>query len=234
MESVSETKSRVLPSVKLGRERDRRIHELIDDTGPYTREQIQLLLFPNHTGPQKCGQRLKKLCDRGKVKRLKFGDTGQYIYFTGAWTNKKEHAILVNWVYTSLVSQKKNWDKVQTFHREYMCTWGNEKLMADALIVIENKTQKTLKPVFLEADQDPNKFEKVLRYTEYYLSKEWTSQWWAQKDKDEVFQFPRILIVTSRPDRTKRAVARDNIHNLRISVGTIDEVREDIYKLIRD
>lgn len=223
---------KVLPSVKLGRERDAKIVDLIRESGPYNREQIQALLFPNHTGPQKCSQRLGKLVQRGKIKRLKFNDSGQYVYYADKWSQKSEHTLMVNWVYVALVQQKKSWFKLQAFTREYHCRWDGGELLADALIVLKNTQTGTLKAVLVEVDRDPNRFDKIPRYTEYYRSNAWVPLWWAQKDGEGYHTFPRLLVVTERKERVLRAIERDNAEGLRVAVATLEEVKKDLYRLL--
>lgn len=227
----------VLPSVKLGRERDAKIVDLIRESGPYNREQIQALLFPNHTGPQKCSQRLGKLVQRGRIKRLKFGDSGQYVYYADKWTQKSEHTLMVNWVYVALMTQRKSWFKVQAFVREYHCRWDGGEFWADALIVLTNTQTGALKTALVEVDRDPNRFSKVPRYAEYYCSNAWCGLWWAKKDAEGYHPFPRLLVVTERRERVLAAVERDNVgvdgkNKLRVTVAGLDEARGDLYRLL--
>jgi hypothetical protein len=218
-----------LASVKLGKQRDKQIQELIETSGPFCRDQVQQLIFPRHKGTQKCNQRLNRLFSLGKVKRIRYGSSEQYIYYTGRWNQKAEHALMVNWIYVSLLAQMKSWFKLKTFSREYTCQWDDNRLVADALLVLENVAQKTLRPVFVECDRDVNAFDKVQRYTEYYQSKAWCGLWWAKKDSEGVYTFPRVLVVTERPGRVSDAIKKDNTEGLRFSVATVEQIKKDIY-----
>ena len=218
-----------IPSVQIGRERDKKIIELISEHGPFTRDQVQQLVFPAHKWPQKCSQRLNKLAKAGKIKRLRFEDVGQFVYYAGKWTHKSEHQLMVNDVYVSLITQKKSWFKLQALQREYRCQWDSGELWADALVVLINTAKDTLKPVFAEVDRATNPFNKVEIYTQYYLSRAWCGSWWAKKDTEGAYTFPRVLVVTDRPERVRRAIEKDNAEGLRFTVATVEQIKKDIY-----
>lgn len=72
-------------------------------------------------------------------------------------------------------------------------------------------------------------FTEVERYTEYYLSRAWTGQFWAKKDAEGYHAFPRILVVSERPVRVQRAIEKRNKEGLRFTVATLEQVKKDIY-----
>lgn len=223
----------VIPAVQLGRERDNKIVQLISEAGPFTRDQIQQLVFPSHKWPQKCRERLNKLVQRKRIKRIHFGNEHGYVYYTGAWNQKSEHALMVNWVYTSLLVQMKSWFKLHAFVREYPMKYGKSKLIADAFIVLKNTETGKFKIVFVEADKDLSRgFDKVKPYTDLFNSNAWVSQWWAKPDAEGVYQFPKVLVVTTRPQAVKKVIEKQNKKGLRFSICTIVEVKNEVFRYL--
>jgi hypothetical protein len=219
--------------VRLGMERDKKIVQLISESGPYTRDQIHALFFADHKTPAKAVQRLTKLYKDKKLKRARTGLDEQYAYFTGRRNQKMEHAVLVNWVYVSLVTQRKSWFKIQAFVREYFQEWGEKnRLVSDALLVLKNTAKEVLQPYFVEVDRadSNNQFDKVKLYSSYFLSKAWTQQWWAKKNEEGKYRFPKVVVLTDRPEVVSETIKKCNKEKLRFKVVTLEQVRKDIYR----
>lgn len=224
-----------VPTVAFGKTRDSKIVELIAEHGPFYRDQVQLLIFPTHKWPQKCSQRLNKLTKTGTIKRVRFDKDGQYVYFCGKWTDKSEHKLMCNWVYTTMVAQKKSWYKIQTFQRENNRKWKDGELQADAFVVLVNTAAGTLKPLFIECDRATNPFNKIPKYLSYKSSNEWVNEWWSKKDAEGYYNFPKILVVSDKPERVKRAIEKDDPlwhdkdKRLKVNVVTLDQIKQDVY-----
>jgi len=130
--------------------------------------------------------------------------------------------------------QLKSWFRLHVFKREYFCQWDNGHLLADALVVLDNKVKKRLHPFFVEIDRGTsnNRFDKVERYSDYYKSKAWVQKWWAQPDPEGRYRFPRVLVVTDRPEAVQKIIDRDNEAGIRVAVVTLPDVNNDIYRCI--
>lgn len=229
--------------VKLGRERDLAIETLIAESGPYNREQIQQLFFPDHVGPQKCSERLRKLYKAKKIKRIKL-DTNQYIYYVGDWKTKEQHKLMVNWAYVALKTQKHKFWRMIRFKREWYFSWdgGKKKGWADALVLLESIQTKQISPVLIEVDRGTsnNKFEKVDIYTEYFKSKAWWDLKFIKPDSKKQYHFPRILVITDRPKLVSKIIDKDNKVivkgqelKLRFRVATIEQIKDDFFAALQ-
>jgi len=229
----------------IGKNRDAAILELVEKCKFISREQVQQLIFPGQEYRQKCCQRLQKLHQAKKIKRHRADVAAPYVYFPAGvtWNQKTEHYLTLNWVYVALVRQIKSWFRLHVFKREYYCSWGDQgggqrddqqvgnRLLADALAVLDNTVKKRLHPVFVEIDRGTsnNRFDKVERYTAYYHSKAWVKQWWAQPDQEGRYRFPRVLIVTDRPMQISKIIERENKAGIRFATATLDEVQRNVY-----
>jgi len=233
---------------QVGKNRDTAIIQLIDECKFISREQVQELLFPGQEYRQKCCQRLQKLHKAKKIKRRRVDVVTPYVYFPPGvtWNQKAEHTITLNWVYIALVRQIKSWFRLHVFKREYFCQWGDQdssqrdgqqdsnRLLADALVVLDNTIKKRLHPVFVEIDRGTsnNRFDKVERYSDYYYSKAWVKQWWAQKDDEGRYRFPKVLVISDRAEQVNRIIEKENKAGIRFAVATLADVAKDVYRFV--
>jgi hypothetical protein len=201
--------------------RDALVLEEINEGRFWLREQLQELYFGRTQGPQKAQERLRKLHAGKLIKRKRVGSQGGYIYYTEKWSEKYNHWLVINWVKVALVSQCKSWQKVAVFKREYV--YGD--LRADAFICVDNTATKKRTVYFLEADNATHPFvDKYIKVAER-LELSLDPPWWYQSG------FPKVLVVTTRPDRVKEVVAGSPV---RYCVATLDEIRKDIYCCLGD
>jgi hypothetical protein len=216
----------------LGKNRDQSIIELVNECKFISRDQVQALVF-GHKYRQKCCERLTKLHKAKQLKRKRVNVTAPYVYFPteASWNQKYEHCLILNWVYIAMKQQMKSWFVWHVFKREYYCEWEAAHLLADALVVLKNTVRKRLHPVFVEIDRGTsnNKFDKVGLYTDYYRSKAWVHQWWAQPDEQGRYRFPKVLVVTDRAEQVSKIIERDNAAGIRFSVATLEDVQRDVY-----
>ncbi|KJS76099.1 MAG: hypothetical protein JL56_06070 [Desulfotomaculum sp. BICA1-6] len=219
----------------VGKERDAAILDLIQRCKYISRDQVQAMLF-GHAYRQKCCERLTKLYRAGKVSRKRVEASRPFIYFPAGvrWNQKVEHYLTLNWVYISLKKQIKSWFKLHVFDREHFCKWDDGHLLADALVVLKNTAIKKLHPVFVEIDrgQSNNRFDKVLKYTDYYRSKAWVHEWWAQPDQESRYRFPKVLVVTDRSELVQKVIDRENGAGIRFIVLPEVDIMKDIYSFI--
>ena len=223
-----------------GKSRDAAILRAVEQCKFISRDQVQALVF-GHSYRQKCCDRLLRLYKSKRLKRKRVDVAESFVYFLPGekWNQKAEHYLAVNWVYISLLKQIKSWFKLQAFTREYTATWGERRLVADALVVLANKTTKELKPLFVELDRGTsnNEFDKVALYSGLYDSKAWVASWWSRPNADGRHRFPKVLVVTDRKEKVQEAIDRDNAARdkaarVRFSVATLEDVRKDVYRFI--
>lgn len=199
--------------------RDALVLEEINEGRFWLREQLQGLFFARTQGPQKTQERLRKLHAGKLIKRKRVGSQGGYIYYTEKWSEKYNHWLVVNWVKVALVSQCKSWQKVAVFRREYVY----QDLRVDALICVDNTATKKRSSYFLEADNATHpfvdKYAKIVDKLELSLDPPW---WWDGG-------FPKVLVVTTRPDRVREVVAGSPV---RYCVATLEEVKGDVWKCL--
>ncbi len=220
----------------IGKNRDAAILELVEKCKFISREQVQAMLFPGQEYRQKCCQRLQKLYQAKKLKRKRTDVAAPYVYYPPGvtWNQKAEHYLIVNWIYVALVQQIKWWFKLHLFKREYFCQWDTDRLLADTLVVLNNTERKCLHPAFVEVDRadSNNKFDKVPKYTDFYKSKAWVKLWWAQPDPEGRYRFPKVLVVTDRPNQIDKILEKENTAKIRFEVVTLESVKKDIYYFI--
>lgn len=198
-----------------GAQRDQRILELLERARYMTAEQIRRVVFADVRHPQKCQERLLKLVRRGQLKRQRRFRGDRYVYYLDKWSSRAEHYVGLNWVRAHYA------EHIHAWVYEYYCEWPDGALQADALMVLKGPR---LSPVFVEMDRGSNPFDKVPKYTAYYRSAAWVSQWWAEASKDgEEYRFPGILVATTRPEPVRRQIEAENDAKLRFRVVSLEQ-----------
>lgn len=206
-----------------GYRRDRAIVELLESCGALDTDQIHLLLFQD-VSKRVTQRRLKTLREKKLVKadRLTVGEPS--FYYLGKRPGQVDHTLALNWVYTWTIRNLRSWEKLHSFSREI----DYKILRSDGFIAIQNLVASTWDFSFIEMDiaESGNAFDKVEKYTALYDTDGYYGSWWqplAQK-------FPRIILVTTNIKRyhlIKEKVRVHNIRNLRFSVYTLDQVKEE-------
>lgn len=229
---TTEKKTGVRSNRELGRKRDGETVAAVEAVGSLAREQVQMLLFGSgKMARKKCQERLKVLTDRKKLKRGRCDVTDSYIY----WLDKKpghiEHRILLNWVYIAARAQGFT---VKAYITEYYT--GEQSVQPDALLVLADGSRYI--PLFIEMQRVCNNsiFDKVPKYTDYFLSELWMEKEWPEKTENGRKRFNRILVVTDGGEKEKAKLEQTiNDHNkkgLRFIVAALDEVIKDLRRII--
>ncbi len=205
---------------KKGCQRDRDILALVESYGALNTDQIKLLLFPN-VSERVCRRRLKALYDKKFIRRERFSISEPFYYYLGKRPGQIDHLLAVNWAYTWFRLRLADWEKIHSFEREI----DYKILRTDGLVAIWNTVQKTFGFWFIELDraESGNRFDKVSKYTSYYLSEAYLGTWWAKLAQ----RFPGILVVTTgSKQRIEDKITQENTSNLRFKVFTLEEIKE--------
>lgn len=199
--------------------RDEKIVRLVSQGKAFNRNQIEKLFFNQKDSTRKCQLRLKKITESGKLNKIIRSPHEPAIYYYGKKPLNIDHVLLVNEVYTSIMSQKKSFYKIN-FYWEYPIM---DKLRADAMIDIYDLMSKRRHVIFLEVERyADHRFVKNKNY-ETVAQMGWSNEEWAIKEKDRIL-FPAILIVTE----TKITIKSE----LDFFVVPISSIKSDIYSII--
>jgi hypothetical protein len=220
----------MLNSRQIGFQRARAIRESIDQFGALVIEQLVAMHFNGmEYGIVKARERMRKLSERnGHISKEKLDTSGRlYYYPTGSRPqhNSAFHVINRNWGFLYLIQGKKDYQKVVDLDTEY----DLDILVADGFIGLLNTFTNVTDYWFIESDKasSKNKFEKVLKYTEYYKSGKYKLEHWATKAK----RFPGVLIVTDTPTKAKKImelIEKQNTEGIRFKVITVEEIKTEI------
>lgn len=144
----------------------------------------------------------------------------EYVYYLRK-PKQIDHALLINDVYCSLLSQKKSWYKID-FRWRYPIFDG--MVVADALIIIDTlPDRKGRYVIFLEVERSPSKrFDKDVQYKRAYDMDYDNEEWCVMRG--DVAVFPSILIVTEEKLKVESP--------LRFIVASPEQVKKDVYSLI--
>lgn len=207
-------------NVAFGRQRDEKIVELVTLGGAFTRVQIEKLLFNQKDATRKAQLRLKKLADQGRVNKFIRSPHEPVVYHNNRLAKKMfDHTLLVNDVYTAVMTQKKSYFKV-TWRWEYPVMG---KVRADAMIDIYDLMAKRRHVVFVEVERyADHRFSKDKTYAEV-SQMTWANEEWAIKESTRIL-FPAVLVVTETKLNIKS--------NLDFFVCPIIDVKRDIYSII--
>jgi len=205
--------------VQYGKQRDEKIIKLVHQGKAFTRIQIEKLFFNQKDSTRKCQLRLKKITESGRLNKLIRSPHEPAIYYSGNRPKNLDHSLLINDVYTAIMSQKKSYYKIKWFW-EYPVL---DKVRADAMIDIFDIMANRRHVIFLEVERyADHRFTKNRSY-EALSQMSWTKEEWAIKESTRIL-FPAILIVTD----TKITIKS----NLDFFVAPVNAVKEDIYSII--
>lgn len=192
--------------------RDKKILELLDTNRYMSRWAIQTALFDNYSKPAnacfKANNRLKHLIDLGKVNRLRWPErNNNYVYFLGKKHDNWQQYAWVNEIAYLLK------DSMHQYKHEYVF----ENIRADGIFLLNTGVK-----MFVEIDSSNNPFDKPEQYSKLFRGDGWESLWQS---------FPRILVVTFRPDKVKELIKKNSDPALKwkaITFGMVDRVKEEL------
>ncbi len=214
---------------QIGSRRLKEIKESLETYQALTVEQVAAMHFYKlKSGENKARERLRKLAQTYKsVQSEKLDTSGKLYYFyeKRPQHNSAAHVINRNWGFMWIIRGKKDYQKVVDMDIEY----DIGTLVADGFIGLYNAFTGITDYWFIESDRasSKNKFEKIIKYTEYYKSGKYKTEFWAQKTK----RFPGILIVTDTISKARRIIElikKQNTEGLRFTVLTVDEIKESL------
>ena len=206
--------------------RDKAIIRAVEQYKCLNTEQIQCLLFGNmKSGLRKCQQRLKRLTDRGKLKRWRYDLEEPYAYYITR-LEQMEHTILLNWSIIWIKTNLKSWEEIYSFEYEVK---KYPMIRPDAFVAIENKITSKFKFIYIEMDraESANRFDKVRKYNDLYESNKFKGEWWVKLTK----RFPPIILVTTEMKRLKKIekhIERENRNGLEFIACLVDDLRKEV------
>ncbi len=208
-----------------GFRRDRAIISLVEQLGVLSTEQIECLFFREEKQNQSrtlAQRRLKKLTQKGKLKRIRESlDQPYYYYIPGQKPGQIEHRLGVAWMYAWLALGFKSWQGLHSFQMEA----DYKILRADAFAAIKNTVTDKFAFCFLELDLATNPFDKIKKYNQLYASENYASSWWVHLAE----RFPPVIVATENEGRLKtirQKLAAENEHGLEFRVHLLSKLRE--------
>ena len=205
--------------VQYGKQRDEKIIKLVTQGKAFTRIQIEKLFFNQKDSTRKCQLRLKKITESGRLNKLIRSPHEPAIYYSGKLQKNLDHTLLINDVYTSVMTQKKSYYKVKWYWEFPLL----DKVRADAMIDVFDIMLNRRHVIFLEVERyADHRFTKNLSY-ESLTQMSWTKEEWAIKENARIL-FPAILVVTD----TKISIKS----SLDFFVAPVNAVKDDIYSII--
>jgi hypothetical protein len=214
---------------QVGSQRLNDIKNSLETYQALTVEQVMAMHFRDlKYGGNKARERLQKLSQTYKsVQKERLDTSGKLYYFyeKRPQHNSAAHVINRNWGFLYLTQGKKDYEKVVDLDAEY----NLDMLVADGFLGLHNTFTGVTDYWFIESDKasSKNKFEKVLKYTEYYKSGKYKLEHWASKTK----RFPGVLIVTDSATKAKRIlglIEKQNAERIRFKVITVEDIKTEI------
>lgn len=212
----------MLNNHKKASHRDKALFRLLETQGALNTEQIQLLLFRDNV-PHTTRRRLKKLYDKGRIRRVRVSIDEPYCYYIDKKPGQLDHTLGVSWIYTWVCSTLPDAMQLHSYNREVV----HKTLRPDALICIKKAWTDSFVFFFAEFDiaESGHDFgDKVKRYNEFYNSGEYLKQWWVPLSK----RFPVIRVVTTgNVKKLEERIAKANAHNLEFQVFSLENIKEE-------
>ncbi len=204
-----------------GTSRDEHVVRLIKEGRAFTRRQVEQILITNRKSSKRIAQSvLRRLYRAEKINKKVYAPQLPTVYFVDK-PKHMEHTLLINEVYCSLLSQKGSRYRIE-WKWSYSILGG--KAIADAMVNIYDQVQKIRKVAFVEVERDPSRrFNKDEVYKSIYDA-DWVNEEWSVI-KGNAAIFPTILIVTDY-DLSFNS-------DLDFVIASIDEVKKDVYGLLR-
>ena len=145
-------------NTKLGYYRDKQIIRELEEHKVLNTYQIACLVFDGKSSLRKAQQRLKKLSDKKKIKRIRLALDEPYIYYLHNATGQFKHLLAVNWVYVWVVKNLLSWQQLWCWEYEP----GYNSIRPDAFYGIRNIATQEITFYFLEVDRSNNIWIKQL------------------------------------------------------------------------
>lgn len=213
--------------VRLGYHRDKRIVRELEEHKVLNTYQIALLIFEGKSALRKAQQRLKKLVQDRKIKRIRLALDEPYIYYLQSATGRFKHLLAVNWVYVWVIKNLCSWQQLWCWEYE-----PNYKgIRPDAFYGIRNVATGEIKFYFVELDRSHNLWDKTIKYNTFYQSGNYAELSWAKQAK----VFPTILVITTDLGRLKtiqKSVEKENRHKLHFQVMLLDDVVNPLVSML--
>ena len=176
---------------------------------------------------------LRKLYQDKKINRYRRDINTPYIYYLGRYNNRVTDWPKINEVLMSIFNQLASWQRILELKTEVTISLDGRKefLVPDAWLQMK-VTMDRLRCLFLEYE-DSQDFYKTTKYEKLYTTFKYEP--WAVELADE-YEFPYILVVCETATVKKyiqKKVARDNKYNLPYRVATADEVKTDIWSVLK-
>lgn len=209
-------------TIIIGRQRDEKIIQLIEQGGVFCRSQIEQIMFPGKKSAKRIAQRrLSHLAQVGKLKSTQKDRYRSALYYVKK-PKHLEHALLINDIYTALIAQKESYYTID-FRWEYNVLGG--QLRADAMLILYTlPDRKNKKVFFIEVERSPSKrFDKVEKYESIFTQTWWREEWSTMDEGKAIF--PKILIVTNEELKINS--------KLKFIIATPREVQKDVYSVLR-
>jgi len=182
----------MIPTVNFALEREERIRGFVLQNPYSSTTLIHQHFFPSAYGSKKAREVLTRMVKvRKTLNRFRYGY--EYLYHIGKRSSQWLHMHDVTMFHFDLQSQLKGTQRITYHKREYEYHGGR----ADGLYIIIDDKGNGVK-FFLEMDDMQNEFDKIAKYEEYFRSRAWEREVWADPLKKGVPRFPTILIVTNR------------------------------------
>jgi hypothetical protein len=212
--------------VQIGCSRDNAIVDMVEKCRALDANQIAALLFRElPTGKRKAQQRLQKLHETKRLKRIRYSCNEPYVYYIDRLSGRLEHLVAVNWLYVWAKVSKRSWERLQAFEREP--DYGT--LQADALIAFRNtRDESANRFYFVEVDLSDNDWDKTVKYNQMFSAKGYKGQWWTAMTK----KFPTILCIATDQARARvmqKSIAEENPNGLRFEVKMLDDIKKEVW-----
>lgn len=152
--------------------------------------------------------RLLALHRRGRLQRFTLAPFEPFIYTPERRSQKARHGLTVLRAYRALRRNLPQGWRLVAYDPEYEMDAGDEKrVIADALVVLDNPMAGRRRVVFLEVNLDANRFEKAENYNQLFEARALRKTWWYRPDVEIV-----AAVATARPDHVRRRVKEENRH----------------------
>lgn len=181
-----------MTNVQKGSKRDREILDAISICGVMDTEQLTELFFKFPSGRRKCQSRMKVLCEKGMVKKIRLSLDSPTVYYRGKLPGLLEHSLALSWVYVWFM--KKQGEKVLSWETEQLKEFGvRVDVLCSTLITMTNEVRW----YFIEFDRGSvsrNDFIKIENFDALYLAEGFPGSKLMQRLNNPQ-RFPKAIIV---------------------------------------
>lgn len=184
-------------------------------------------IFRFPSGRRKAQHVLQRMVERGDLARFKPEPRSPYVYHIGRRSLAWQHTYRRNIFHFSLLAALRDWHSLKY---EFEFDFGGGR--ADGFYIIKNNLTGTGVKFFLEVDSRRDEFDKVLIYNQRFADKSWHKLWWADPGGAGKPVFPRVVVLTERPERVRQAVTKQNRGGLQFVVCTIAEAKENMEEVV--